>query len=482
MLARALLLLTILFAAVLIIAYVNDPYIFSKKTPGTFEYVRKAEGLLDAGKLEKAVQVFEKAFDSSPDNQTVRHDLAYAYLQYAKALIESKSDKLALKYLIKARDVLPSARTMNDLAIFYSQQALDEARKYRWDSAAEYYRKARSAAIGSSSALKALAISIHNDGVSEYKKDHESLAIMCLKESIAINENVRTLGLLGDIYHTKRDLEKARLYWSRAKELYPEDKSIADKLEKLTREITLAGTEEKKVLAHFDLRYNKSLPFDMGEMREMLEKAYSEVGSDLGYFPASKTIIVVYSKADFMNIYKLPAAVRAFYDGNIRMPLPEGNLGKDELLRYIYHEYTHAAVSAITNNNCPPWFSEGIAMLEEYKGRDEKIRAFFPKIVGTQCIDDPRFSISSIDAVFRLGYKNSDMRANYILAYTAVKFIVDRWGLEGLQGILKRVSGGQHIVNAMDDQFLISEKEFEKRWAEYAQKTYAGAPALQLAQ
>ncbi|MFA6079343.1 MAG: tetratricopeptide repeat protein [Candidatus Omnitrophota bacterium] len=477
MLGRALLLLTILIAAVLIIAYFNDPYVFSKKTPGTFEYVRKAEDLLDEGKLQKAVSAYEKAFDSSPDNVAVRSDLAAVYLKYAKALIESRNNRRALIYLIKARDILPNARTMNDLAIFYSQQALESARKYRWDEAAGYYQKARTAAMGSKAALKALAISIHNDGVVELKKDHVSLAIMCFKESLAINENSRTLGLLGEIYHNKRDLEMAKLYWSRANELFPDDKSIADKLEKLSRETALTVTEEKRELAHFDLRYNKDLPFDMAEMRDMLEKAYSAVGNDLGYFPASKTIIVLYSKSDFMNIYKLPSVIRAFYDGNIRMPLPETRLGKSELLRYIYHEYTHAAVSAITNNNCPPWFSEGIAMFEEYKERDTEIREFFPKIVGKRCIGDPRFTISSIDAVFRTGYKNTDLRASYIIAYTALKFIVDRWGVEGLQGVLKRMSGGQHVVNAIDDQFLISEKEFEKRWAEYAEKNYASPPA-----
>jgi hypothetical protein len=36
-----------------------------------------------------------------------------------------------------------------------------------------------------------------------------------------------------------------------------------------------------------------------------------------------------------------------------------------------------------------------------------------------------------------------------------------------MRRILDRIRGGQHVINAIDDEFLLSEKEFERRWQDY---------------
>ena len=62
------------------------------------------------------------------------------------------------------------------------------------------------------------------------------------------------------------------------------------------------------------------------------------------------------------------------------------------------------------------------------------------------------FSIAAITGVY------------YIMSYTVVRFIMDRWGIASLREVLKNLSGGQHLMNAIDDALLLSEKEFEARW------------------
>ncbi|MCM8761190.1 MAG: hypothetical protein NC933_03555 [Candidatus Omnitrophica bacterium] len=59
-----------------------------------------------------------------------------------------------------------------------------------------------------------------------------------------------------------------------------------------------------------------------------------------------------------------------------------------------------------------------------------------------------------------------------VLAYTLVEYIVDEWGLPGLRDILSKIAGGQHAVNAIDDAFLMSEKEFERRWGAFVENKY----------
>ena len=60
----------------------------------------------------------------------------------------------------------------------------------------------------------------------------------------------------------------------------------------------------------------------------------------------------------------------------------------------------------------------------------------------------------------------------YLLAYTAVEYMIDNWGMKGLNAVLKRIAEGQHAVNAIDDEFLLSEKEFQSRWKNFVMEKY----------
>ena len=444
------------------------PNLFSKKTPGSYEFVRKGEALLDRGKYKDSVGYFEKAYESSPKEEVIKSDLAYSYSKYGMTLAESKYYADAIEYFSKAYNLLPNSSTKQNLAIIYAKKALDEARKGDSIKAIEDFTEARLVASGSNNASKSLGISIFNDAVEEYKAGKEQIAILCLKEAMLVYEDSRILEFLGDIYYKRAALENASFCWERAMGLDPSSKTLPAKLEKLGKEMELAKTEDEKQFPHFELRYGRGLPIDPELAGEILEKAYLDVGKDLAYFPSSKTVIFFYSEKDFRDIFKLPKMVMAFYDGNIRMPFPGKAGNKNEFIHYIYHEYTHAVVSAKTNNNCPVWFSEGIAVWEEFKRQDPAMKSLF---AGT--VDNPTISIQAIeDAFARQGDANKDMRPYYLMAYSIVKFIVDTWGVEGLQGVLTRIGKGQHIVNAIDDEMLMSEKDFDKRWSNYLKSKY----------
>ncbi|MBI5144053.1 MAG: tetratricopeptide repeat protein [Candidatus Omnitrophica bacterium] len=459
-----------------IIIYKTNPGIFTQKTLGSFEYVRRAEDLLDKGEYRKAIYYFEKAFRASPENRAIKKGLSWAYTRYAIALAESESYDSAIDYLTKAYQTTPDMNTAQNLAITYSKKALSQADRGNWYGAIDSFTDAREIASESNNAAKNLAISLFNDAVINYKSGEEKIAILCLNESSLINEDSRTFAFLGDIYYKRTELEKAVFYWKRALDLNPENRALLnEQLEKALKEMELAGREAKKELPHFDLRYEKSLALDPAMTKEALEKAYFDIGRDLSYFPSSKTVIFFYSEKDFKDIFKLPSAVRAFYDGNIRMPFPEGSLAKEEFYHYIYHEYTHAVISAMTANNCPVWFSEGIAVWEEFKGKDEAIPISDILIHHLHAVPGSaklEFSLTSLDEAFKEGLKESDMRSYYILAYTVVRYIVENWGMDGLRAILKRLKDGQHIMNAIDDELLLSEKEFGRRWNAYLHKRY----------
>ena len=118
-------------------------------------------------------------------------------------------------------------------------------------------------------------------------------------------------------------------------------------------------------------------------------------------------------------------------------------------------------------NNCPVWFSEGIAMWEEFNRSGCNLKDL---PVNAETVDG--ITLASLDKEFYKNEVGPNRAAYYLLSYTVAAYIIDSWGMAGLQKILKKLAGGQHVVNAIDDEFLLSEKEFEKRWKAYVGNKY----------
>jgi tetratricopeptide (TPR) repeat protein len=331
----------------------------------------------------------------------------------------------------------------------------------------ELLREARRIAYGSYGAARNLGISLFNDGITEFKQSRENTALLFLKESALIYQYGKTFALLGDIYYKMGELRRARFFWHRAQLIDPNDRATSGKLRRVVKEIRLSNLEREIELPHFEVKYRENLPIDVEFAASILEKAYFDIGKDLAYFPKTKTGVYLYSEDDFKNIFKMPAMVRAFYDGNIRIPIPDKRLGHDEFSRHIYHEYTHALLSAKTMNNCPVWFSEGVAMWEEFNRGANNPKGLF---ISTGLVDG--MTLGSLDKEFDKNEIGRNRAEYYMLSYTVVAYIIDSWGMEGLQDILKRMAEGQHVVNAIDDEFLLSEKEFERRWKTYIRNQY----------
>ena len=440
---------------------------FSHRSTGSFEYVRRGEELLDKGKYVQAINYFEKANESSPDNETIKSDLVYAYTMYSGALAKENKYNEAILYMSKAYNVSPSSSTTQNLALAYSERALYEAKKGDLPSAMNSYTKARQYASESPTASRNLGVILYNDGIGEFKSGREEIAILCFKESSFIYKEARTFELLGDMYYKRAELRRTRFYWHMALLLNPDNAALKEKIKKAVKEITLSVKEREAEIPHFEIRYTKDLPIDKELAARVLEMAWADIGKELGYFPDARTKIFFYSKEDFKNTFNMPYFVKAFYDGSIKMPAPQSYLDREKFAEYIYHEYTHAIVSAKTNNNCPAWLSEGIAVWEECKrghGDMEKTAAGIRKL--------PDISFKFLDKSFETDEVTENKALCYILSYTLVDFILNDWGMRGLQGILKRLATKQHIVNAIDDEFLISEGEFEKRWRAYAMEKY----------
>ncbi|MCX5679698.1 MAG: hypothetical protein NTZ95_03460 [Candidatus Omnitrophica bacterium] len=456
--------------AVIVVAFVSVLYGWYSNMSGTqigsFEYVRKGDDLLDEGDFKGSIKYFEKAYDASPENSVIAAKLRNAYFDYATHLAESEDYDKSIGCLNRAYTIMPGPRSAGKLALIYAKKANTAIRAGKGTEARSDFDSALEAASPYAASSRNLGIFLFNEAIKYYKSGKDEAAIVLLKESSLAYKNASAFELLGDIYYNKMELKRARFYFGKGFLLNPQNSGIRSKLKKSILDLRLAQNRGSEESPHYDISYDKSLPVNTQIVKGMLERCYFDVGSDLKYFPASKTIVIFYSQDDFDKIFMMSRGTRAIYDGNIRIPLPEESISERELAEYVCHEYTHAIISAKTANNCPAWFSEGLAVWEAHKyagGPLPMERAWLP---GSE-----RFTIHSLYAGFNHKDESEEnIRGDYALAYGVVRFIIDNWGMAGISGLLDRVKSGKHFTNAIDEEFLISEKEFERRWKNYFAK------------
>ena len=431
---------------------------------GSFEYVRKGEGLLREGDFKGSIKYFEKAYNKSPENSVIATKLRNACFSYASNLAETGDYDKSLECLNRASEVMPGPTSSGRLALIYAEKAVTAMRAGKAAEARSDLDSALEAASPYNASGKNLGIFLFNEAVTFHKSGNDETAIILLKESSLAYKGTPAFELLGDIYYNNLDLKSARFYFGKGLSTDRQNHRIRDKLKKSIMDLRSAQNRGLEESSHFEIRYDRSLPVNTQIVKDMLERCYFNVGNDLKYFPGSKTTIIFYSQEDFNKIFMMSLGTRAIYDGNIRIPLPEKLMPDRELAEYICHEYTHAIISAKTDNNCPVWLSEGLAVWEALKYSEAPSSS---KMVWQP--DGAKLTIKSLYAGFNHKDASEDkIRGDYALAYSAVRFIINTWGMSGISGILDRVKSGKHFTNAIDEEFLISEKDFEKRWKNYS--------------
>lgn len=433
---------------------------------GSFEYVRKAEGLIDKGEIRKSIKYLEKAYSSSPENGAIAIKLRNAYFKYGQQLAESGDIDKAINCMMRAYTVSPGSGSAQTLALAYAEKASEKLRRGDLPGARSDFENALETAAPYAPSSRNLGVFLFNKAVEDYKSGKDATAIIFLQQSYSTYNSPAALELLGDIYYKRSEFEEARFYFGKSLSIEPDGISARSKLKKSTMDMRLADTRNVLDSPHFSIMYTKDLPVDTEFVRSALERYYFEVGDDFKYFPDSKTSIIFYPQDEFRRMFMMSAGTRAIYDGNIRVPMPAEKMDGSALANYLRHEYTHAVVGAKTNNNCPVWLSEGLAVWQSSKEDAGAIPAS-----PAASLQPSGFSADRLSKSFDLKRSTDEsLEMDYLLSYTAVRYIIDTWGLPGMNRLLVRIKDGEHFLNALDNEFLISQKEFERRWKAYSMK------------
>ncbi|MCT4605782.1 MAG: hypothetical protein N4A64_06695 [Marinisporobacter sp.] len=148
---------------------------------------------------------------------------------------------------------------------------------------------------------------------------------------------------------------------------------------KIQHELILYKTKDYKIreTKHFMIRYPMEDEKIIDLVAKASEKHYEEVCHRFNYYPENKTIVIVYNNPhDLMKNASLKQGkppMGVYFASTIQILSPRLWISEDEKIEEMFmnegpmvHEFTHLLVDDLTKGNYPLWFTEGVALYQEY--------------------------------------------------------------------------------------------------------------------
>lgn len=282
-----------------------------------------------------------------------------------------------------------------------------------------------------------------------FKQGSYAEAVSVLDQALGVaSQNADLYHLLGQAYYADGRMAESLDALTRSTELGG-DTAVAELLEKVRREWKIEQEMGHEVRGHFQLSF---VDGDQGAalataILETLEDAYTELGSDLAYYPDVKVPVLLYSRKDFSTLTNSPDWAGAVYDGKIRLPLGGMHHMTDQLAAMLYHEYMHVVVHFLANRHVPVWLNEGLAELAGRRIYSQSVIELYRASEENQLI-----GWDELAKPFT-GFANNKARLAYEQSYSLVHFMVDQFGWHKMAELLERLGKRQAWQEAIADVY-----------------------------
>jgi len=221
-------------------------------------------------------------------------------------------------------------------------------------------------------------------------------------------------------------------------------------LRELQHEIIVYKTKDYhiKETEHFIIKHEKYDEEMIDLVAKAAEEKYIEVTKMFEYTPKDKITVIVYDDAQKLmqntNLEQSKPPMGVYYASTIQILSPRLWVPSDQNMEDIFlnqgpmvHEVTHLLVDDLARGNYPLWFTEGMALYQEYvqTGYEwgENLNYDGAPFTVEQLTND----FSSLNEM--LAYKRS---------FELVRSLAEREGFEKLNQVLRELKKGESFENA----------------------------------
>jgi len=339
----------------------------------------------------------------------------------------------------------------------------------RYDRAGVAQMQARAAAINPRCAMFHRTLGDALSGIRQYAASEEEYRKAIELDGTDVNARTE----LGMMYMQWGLEDKARDALDAAWALDPYNQRTKFTLDLLDRLHKFARYET----AHFVVKYDAERDPGLGEyVATYLEPIYDAVTSDFETPLTDKTIIEIFPthRAFGVRITGKPwiHTVGASTGRIIALASPREStdlMGRYNLARVLKHEFTHTVTLAATDNRIPHWFTEGLAVFEE-----DAPRPFdWCELLADGVRRDRLFTLESIDWGFIRPRRAADRQMAYAQSEWMVECIVERFGYDMIQTMVKAFRGGRTQSQVFTEQLGVESEKFNRDFHDWA---YAQVP------
>jgi tetratricopeptide (TPR) repeat protein len=135
----------------------------------------------------------------------------------------------------------------------------------------------------------------------------------------------------------------------------------------------------------------------------------------------------------------------------------------------LWHEYTHVITLQMTDFRIPRWFSEGLSVYEERRGRPGWGDDWNPLFVRS-FVDGKWFKIADLDAGFQRPRSPQDLPIAYFEASQICEFIAERFGFDAILQMLALYRDKAKTLDVLRQVLKMSESDFDREFFAYVEK------------
>jgi tetratricopeptide (TPR) repeat protein len=135
----------------------------------------------------------------------------------------------------------------------------------------------------------------------------------------------------------------------------------------------------------------------------------------------------------------------------------------------LWHEFCHVVTLSKTQNKMPRWLSEGISVHEEGQENPAWATALNPQF-RAMLVDQALTPLSQLSSAFLAPKSNLHLQFAYFESALAVDFLVERFGLPALRGLLDDLGSGVSINTALPRWSKMSLEQLDREFAGFARE------------
>jgi tetratricopeptide (TPR) repeat protein len=273
---------------------------------------------------------------------------------------------------------------------------------------------------------------------------------------------------MADLLQEQDELQEAAKHLEQAADRARQDPALQSYLAAVTAKVRRTQSVESHMTArsstHFIVKFDgEEDQSTWTSVLEILEEAYREIGQKFSHFPSKPIMVILHAKDSFQGATGSPAWADGLYDptlGRIQIPTQGATTDRKWLASVLRHEYVHALLHdrlGASSGALPTWLNEGLAM--------QLAGDAWPELDQAMSGDVKVIPLTYLEGSWG-ALPASTSTVAYLEANSAARYLIERWGMAGVDELLNALQAKSSITAALQNKLFVSYEQFHRQWLE----------------